>query len=172
LHLAMSKNYSTYQLGHFSAWQTMKIFSHGFLWKNLSIELSRIPFCSIKKNSPEGYHLYWFNTMKPINLPPSLSTGHATIVPLLLCNLWENNFQNFRVLTSQCIEYSTVSGALLSILKLCSMPSCWYGILWLLYSNCIVYTIVFVLQLPREGNLALALFLVVAQGMVGISFGK
>jgi len=30
--------------------------------------------------------------MKPINLPPSLSTGRVTIVPLLLCNLWEKKF--------------------------------------------------------------------------------
>jgi len=23
-----------------------------------------------RRNSPEGHHFYWFNTMKPINLPP------------------------------------------------------------------------------------------------------
>jgi len=49
LYLAMSKNYSTYQLGYFFAWRTTKIFSHGFLWKNLTIELSQTPFCFIKK---------------------------------------------------------------------------------------------------------------------------
>ena len=49
LHLAMTKNYSTYQLGHFSAWKTTKIFSHEFLWENLTIELSQAPFCFIKK---------------------------------------------------------------------------------------------------------------------------
>jgi len=29
----MSKNYLTYQQGHFSVWGTMKIFSHHFHWK-------------------------------------------------------------------------------------------------------------------------------------------
>jgi len=33
--------------------------------------------------------------MKPINLPPSLSTGRTTIVPLLLCNLREKIFRKF-----------------------------------------------------------------------------
>ena len=36
--------------------------------------------------------------MKPINLPPSLSTGCATTVPLLLRNLQEaKNFQDFDI---------------------------------------------------------------------------
>jgi len=66
----------------------MKIFSHGFLWENLTI---------VRRNSPEGHHLYLLNTMKPINLPPSLSAGHATIVPLLLYVIYGRKFsENFR----------------------------------------------------------------------------
>ena len=66
LYLAMSKNYLTYQLGHFSAWQTTKIFSHGFLWETLQLSLAKCLSALLRRILPEGYHLYWLNTMKPI----------------------------------------------------------------------------------------------------------
>ena len=92
----MNKNYLTYQLGYFFAWQTMKIFSHGFYGKTLQLSLAERLSALLRRNSPEGHHhLYLLNTMKPINLPPSLSTGRATIVPLLLCNLREKILRKF-----------------------------------------------------------------------------
>jgi len=63
--------------------------------KNFQLNLAKCLLPYLKKNSPEGYYLYWFNTMKPVNLPSSLSTGRMTIVPLLLCNLSKKKFQKF-----------------------------------------------------------------------------
>ena len=88
-----SKKYSTYELSHFSVWWTMKLFSYGFLWKNLTFKLSQMPFCSTIKKLTKKAPLLLVNIMKPINLPRSFSTGRVTIVLLLLCNLWEKNFQ-------------------------------------------------------------------------------
>ena len=89
LYLAMSKNYSTYQLGHHEnllPWVSMeKPFTELSLAKSLSALLRR--------NSPEGHHLYWFNTMKPINLPPSLSKGRKTIMRVCIkFSLWKEEF--------------------------------------------------------------------------------
>ena len=85
LHFVMSKNYSTYQLGHsVSVWRTTKIsVPMGFYGKTLQLSLAKCLSALLRRNSPEGHHLYWLNTMEPINLPPSLSTGRATIVSLL-----------------------------------------------------------------------------------------
>ena len=85
----MSKNYLTYQLGTFLRGEPRKSFPMGFYGKTFQLSLAKRLSALLRRNSPEGHHLYWINTMKPINLPPSLSTGRVTIVPLLLCNLWE-----------------------------------------------------------------------------------
>ena len=67
----------------------------GFYGKTLQLSLAKHLFALIRRNSPERHHLYWLNTMKPINLPPSMSTGHTTIVLILPCNLWEKISQDF-----------------------------------------------------------------------------
>ena len=65
-------------------------------WKPWNWNLANNQLClALRRNSPEGHHLYWLNTMEPISLPPSLSTGRATIVPLLICNLREKIFRKF-----------------------------------------------------------------------------
>ena len=66
----------------------------GFYGKILQLSLAK-RLSVLLKNSLEGHHLYLLNTMKPINLQPSLSTGRAAIVPLLLCNLREKIFRKF-----------------------------------------------------------------------------
>ena len=74
----------------------------GFYEKTLQLSLAK-RLSALLRNSPERHHLYWLNTMKPINLPPSLSTGRATIVPLLLCNSYgrkiSKNFRGFDIAT-------------------------------------------------------------------------
>jgi len=69
----------------------------GFYGETLQLSLAKRLSALLRRNSPEGHHLYWLNIMEPINLPPSLSTGHATIVPLLLCNLRAENFRGFDI---------------------------------------------------------------------------
>ena len=81
-HLAMSENYSTYQLAGLLfcvANHENHVFSHGSLWKNLQLS-----FYLGETHQKGTTFTAWINNMKAIN--PSLSELVPHEVPYLLCH--------------------------------------------------------------------------------------
>ena len=78
----------------------------GVYRKTLLLSLAKCFSALLQRNSLEGHHLYQFNTMKPINPPPSLSTGRTTSVLLLLLILWKKNQQEFDITNSDSFTHS------------------------------------------------------------------
>ena len=83
----------------------------GFYGKTLRLSLAKRLSALLRRNSPEGHHIYWLKTMKLINLPPSLSTGLATnCTTFTMQSTRESTGENFpkisRVLTSLFVAFA------------------------------------------------------------------